>query len=300
MRRLLFAKALSPKFLIYSGLCFFFACQLNGQQASDTIKESLDFDGKSTIVVWNINGGIQVESHDSEEIKLEVERRYSAKNQALLEKAKKELKIKTTYYGDTLVIAIDPPCDERNRNWKKGWHGNVYWNGCEWDPKYEFYMSFKLKVPRKSNLILSTVHEGIIEVKNVSGDLCVNHVHGDIELSQVSGAVEARTIHGDIDLQYSNSPLKDASFYAHHGDIEMKLPSNSAAKLFFKSHDGDFFTDADENALKTINDTQQKTEGDQGQGITYRISNRSGVQLRNGETVIDFETWHGDVYVIEK
>ncbi|MEN0045564.1 MAG: DUF4097 family beta strand repeat-containing protein, partial [Bacteroidota bacterium] len=284
---------LSPKFLIYSGLLFLLSYQLHGQKTSDTIKENLDFEGKSTIVVWNINGGIQVESHDGNEINLEVTRTYTARNKTLLEKAKQELKVKTTYFGDTLVIAIDPPCDERNRNWKKGWHGNVYWNGCEWDPKYEFHMSFKLKVPRQSSLILSTVHEGLIEVKNVTGDLCVNHVHGDIDLKQVSGAVEARTIHGDIDLQYSSPPVKDAFFYAHHGDIEMKLPSNSAAKLFFKSHDGDFYTDADESALTAISDTRQKTEGDEEQGIIYRISNRSGVQLRNGETVIDFETWHG-------
>lgn len=283
---------------MYSCLSFLFACQLHGQSSSDTIDKTLDFAGKSTLVVWNINGGIEVESHIGDEVKLEIIRKYSAKSQALVEKAKEELKVKTVYYGDTLVVAIDPPCDERNRNWKKGWHGNVWWNGCEWNPKYEFYMSFKLKVPRRTNLILSTVHEGVIEVRNVTGDLCVNHVHGDIQLNQISGAVEAKTIHGDIDLQYSQVPKKDASFYAHHGDIEMKLPSNSAAKLFFKSHDGDFYTDADAKALKTINDTYQKVEGE-GNGLSYRLSNRSGVQLRGGTVVLDFETWHGDVYVRE-
>jgi len=288
------------KHLFYGMLLLLFSCQLSAQKASDTINKTLDFAGKSTIVVRNINGGIQVESHEGSEVQLEVIRTYSAKNQTLLEKAKQELKVETAYFGDTLVIALDPPCDESNTRWQKGWQGNIWWNGCEWNPRYEFYLTFKLKVPRNSDLMLSTIHEGIIEVKNVSGDLYVNHVHGDIQLSQISGAVEARTIHGDIDLQYSDSPTKDAAYYAHHGDIEVKLPSKSAAKLFFKSHDGDFFTDADENSLKTINDTRKKIEGNKEQGITYRISNRSGIQLRNGTTVLDFETWHGDVYVRER
>lgn len=274
------------------------------QTFSETIDETMSFaqlNESSLLQVYNFHGDIHIEGYDGSEVEISLKRNFSARAQSFIDRAKKELTLIKRLEGDTMFVGIEIPWEKVNPYTRNGrirsgfWHNNKYWN-----PPYEFRMDFTIRVPRKLHLMLHTVNEGDIQVRNVSGDMIVSHINGDITLENITGTTDAHTINGDIKLEYQQFPAGDSRYFTHNGDIEAVYPKNLKAKIYFSSSHGEFFTNIDDTDLtmEQIILKDENTHG--GKGIEYRIDGKTALNVRNGQRVLDFETYNGDVYVREQ
>lgn len=253
---------------------------------------------ESVLVLSNIHGKVSVEGYSGSEIQVEVFKTVKAKSKSIAQKGLEELKLAESFRGDTLEILLDFPW-EKDDGSKGRWSGKYGYhnNGWHWDPEYEFQLDFTIRVPRQINLDIATVNQGLVSVEDVKGHITANNVNGPIYLKQIEGKVKAKTINGDVELQYSALPRWDSQFYSHNGTIKFLSPEGLSARMFFKSFNGEFYTNLDRVVMgqEEVSKERQPMKN----GIQYSLNSRTPIICRNGKTVLEFETFNGDVYVEE-
>lgn len=281
-------------------------CMLNvlmAQSYSENVRQEIAFEtiaSGNVFYLANINGGIKVEGYDGEKIILEARKEVKAKTEERLQKSRTELSIGIIDRHDTIVVYVKGACgafDNRGRRAKKdNGRWNYHWNNCEYD--YDFKYDFTLKVPKNMNLYLSTINEGNVEVKDVSGSLVVNNVNGAISLSQIAGLAKVHTINGDVTLEYQDLPKEASSYYTLNGDINAMFPKGLKADMTFKSFNGDFYTNIEKLEYKQA--MVEKNETGKAGGLAYKVDSRSAISVGGGGVALDFETFNGDVFVKEQ
>ena len=269
------------------------------QVKEEAIKKEYSFEKNMQANVFqlsNINGFVKVEVHDQDNYLLEARKEIKAKTDERLELGMKEIGISLLDRYDTLIVFVSSPCHtfKEYEQGKKQRYGYAY-NDCE--SKYDYKINMTLKVPRNANLILRTDNNGDIEVKGVLGSLNVRNVNGAIILQDVAGKIIAHTINGDVDVNYSKNPSADSQYYTLNGDINANFRTGLAAKISFKSFNGEMYTNLP--SLKTL-PGEIKKERVEGDGIKFKIDERRTVQARNGDIMLDFETFNGDAIIKEK
>lgn len=253
---------------------------------------------QSVLLLDNIHGEVNIEGYSGNKIKVEVRKRVQADSKTQALKGLQELIIAESYRRDTIELVLDFP-------WKKVGQSQGTWfgkngfhrNGWQWNPDYEFQLDFTIKVPSQMKLDVSTVNKGDVRVEGVLGNLTINNVNGGIELVGVQGQVQAKTINGNIQVSYASLPQRASQFFSHNGTIRFSCPNGLSAKMYFKSHNGDFFTNIQSLVYGPQEATTQTVSDNS--GITYLLNSRSPLISRSGETMLEFETFNGDVYVEE-
>jgi DUF4097 and DUF4098 domain-containing protein YvlB len=278
----------------------------NAQQYSETIKKEFGFEKISdvnTLVVANINGNITVEGYDGDKVIVEVARWIGGKTEARLEKGKAELQLGIMDRADTIILYVQNGCNTfsygRSRN-RDGWHNgswNYDWNcsrsNC--DTEYDYKMDVTIKVPKRINLMTSTIKDGNINISKVAGGIKANNINGSIRLTDLQRETVASTINGDVDIDYTSNPGKDCRFYSLNGDINALFQKGLAAKLSFDSFNGEFYTNI--NRIDPLPANIEKSN--KGEGIRYKVNGNMYI-VGTGGPLLDFETFNGNVYLKEK
>lgn len=274
------------------------------QKETKTITKELSFPAGSTknlLVVDNINGSIHLEGYNGNSIMVEVKQTITAKMAENIQKGWQEITLGVIQKEEIIYLYMDYPCSNVNpasitkedlRNDK-----SFNWNNhCRWNPSYDYTLDFTIKVPNNTDIDISTINQGDIQVANVNGKIKVNNVNGGIKVDGIANSIHAHTINGDLILNYLKNPTTDSKYYTLNGDIKAGFIKGLAAKVYFKSFNGDFFTKIDE--IKKLPVEIEKSAG-KGNGISYKIGGRSAIQIRSGGPELNFETFNGDVYLSE-
>ncbi len=297
---------------ILVGLIVVMVIPVWGQVFTEKITRELQFEKKgvnNTIMIFNINGSVKVEGYSGDKVKIEVEKRITAKTEGRLEEGKEEIQLGVLDRADTLLVYVKGVCSEfgkrsankKGRNWQgkfRGWGYNWNdWRGSQNDceKKYDYTMNFTIKVPSGVSVFASTVNGGDVEISSVSGYVLADNVNGSIRLRNISGATNASTINGSVDLDYSGNPVGDSKYYTLNGDINANFQKGLAAQLTFKSFNGEFYSSVDDITPMAV--MVEKYE--KGEGIHYKV-NGDRYKVRQGGPLLDFETFNGDVYLKEK
>ncbi len=285
--------------LLLSGL-------MSAQQDTKIIKKSFTFASTSKdnmILIRNINGGIEVMEHDGNQAEMELELIIKGSSSAVRDRGFSEVKLGVIEKSKTIALYMDAPCSDidarsiSEEDLRKG-RFNQWVNNCQWHPKYDYRLNFKVKIPKGTNLEASTVNHGDVLIEGVSGKIRVNNVNGAIALHQVQGGIEAHTINGDLDVTYTSNPTEPSSYYSLNGDINTQFISGLSADALFKSFNGDFYTDIDQvEVLPVI--VEKEVSNEKG-GVKFKIGQNKGLKIRNGGVRLSFETFNGNVYVKEK
>ncbi|MEL6865296.1 MAG: hypothetical protein AAFP19_12795 [Bacteroidota bacterium] len=289
------------KIAISTLLLLCFLCHLSAQKSVVDIKQKLSFKQlktSSVLYLENINGSIEVQGYEGTEIILVAQKTIKAKRQKNVDFGMEELQIKSEERSDTLFVGMDIPCKDPQT-------GRIYrngrlfgdWTNCFWDPKYDFQLDYKVKVPRQLNLVLSTINRGDITVKQVDGRLSVCNINGEISLIDIKGATHVRAINGDIELRYTQNPQQASQYFSHNGNIRAYFQDGLSATMLFKSYQGEFYTDIEEIEVKE-NKISEKRELEDDE-LFIRLEGKTEIKARSGDVVLDFETFNGDIYVRE-
>jgi DUF4097 and DUF4098 domain-containing protein YvlB len=153
-----------------------------------------------------------------------------------------------------------------------------------------------VKVPvNTTGLEASTVNDGNIVVKDVSGQIEINNVNGWIHCDDASGSVVANTVNGDVVVNFKTvNPQAAMAFSTLNGKVDVTFPATLKAKLKLKAEQGDIFTDFDV-AIEKGQAGAEKT----GDSHMYKIAIEDWVygSVNGGGPEIMMKTTNGSVYV---
>jgi hypothetical protein len=247
----------------------------------------------STLVIYNINGLINIEGTSGNQVALDVDKQITARDKETLEEGKRAFKLAFEQKGDTIIAYIVEPFDSRpNRdvgrrnNWRNGDDRRIH---------YEFTLDFTVKVPRQINLNVSTVNHGDVTVKDVAGAMRVRNVNGAIRLTNARGMTDAHTINGNVEANYLASPPEKSSYYTLNGDIRVSYPATLSVDLQFKTFQGEFFTDFPEAQMLPVQVVKnQEKKGDK---TVYKLDKTTSIRIGTGGKAFQFETFNGNVYI---
>ena len=186
---------------------------------------------EKTVKIDNVFGSITVSGIQTAEARLEAKKSLRADSQDDLLKAEREVKLNMAEKDNLLDIYVDGPFRCRD--------GSVNWSDRDYIVTYDF----TLQVPEQTSLILKTVNDGDILVKNVKGDFTVRNVNGHIELQDIAGPVSCKTVNGRIRAAFREDPPSACAFTTVNGDLDVSFSPKLAADFQLKTLNGEIYTD---------------------------------------------------------
>jgi len=243
---------------------------------------------QNVLSIYNLSGSIKVESYTGDKVIMEIDEKMTAKNEAELEKGKKEFKMMFEQNEDTVLFYILEPYDTRAYLERRRERDSR-------EIKYHFTLDFVLKVPASMNLNVSTVTDGDVDIKDVSGKLSAFNVNGSIKISNARNTTNAHTINGNVTINYLENPKEESKYYTLNGDLRITYLPDLSADMEFKSMNGNFYTDFTNVEVLPIRIT--KTKEQEGSGTVYRLGKNRDLRIGNGGKTFKFETLTGNVYI---
>lgn len=266
---------------------------LNAQKKEyrEVIKKEIAFSNQTdhALVVKNVFGDVEVEGYNGNQILVEVEKIISAREQADLDLGKQELKLSIIEESSRVILHPDAPyADFDGENLNFNWCNNYN------EPSYGHILNFKIRVPNKIHVNVSTVNDGEVTVKNTRGDVVkAENINGGITLTNITGTTKVHCINGDVNISYATNPKSASEYYSLNGDITIAYQKALSASISFKSMNGEMYTDFDVN--KQFMKTDRTME--KGNKPKYRFEAKPVVQIGTGQVQFDFETLNGNVFI---
>ncbi|AHM61005.1 hypothetical protein D770_13755 [Flammeovirgaceae bacterium 311] len=245
------------------------------QQGSDQIAVPLTDPGKAgRLRVQSLHGGISVEGYNGKEVVV----RYTSESNRRNDKPEMENGMRRVS-DNQMGLEIR---EERNE---------VDVKVNSWTKRADL----TILVPRNFSLHLRTVNDGLIEVKDVQGELDISNVNGSVLLHNISGAAVVNTVNGEIEAFFADSPPNaPMSFTNVNGQIEIKLPAAARFNVKAKSQFGDVYTNFDMKMKQEAARAETTNTGG-----TYRVKIDNWVQgeVNGGGPEIYVKSLNGAIYI---
>ncbi len=260
-------------------------------QKGATIEKTFKFGDPGNpgeVVVDNVFGPIRVEGYGGSEVILVARKTIYAKDEARAAKAEEEVRLDIAEMENTIDVYVDGPFRDRYREE----HGIRRWR----DPGYEVHYDFAIRVPVRTNVDVSTVLKGDVEVRNVEGEFDVRNVSGRIRLADVSGSGTAKTVNGEVAVDFKRSPTRECSLKTINGDVVISLPEGTSADFRVKTFNGDVYSDFSVTSLPAKPAVREEKDGK----YVYRSDRFFGVRTGKGGPEIQMDTMNGDILIKKK
>jgi DUF4097 and DUF4098 domain-containing protein YvlB len=129
---------------------------------------------------------------------------------------------------------------------------NIHAEGPEPRDDYQWYVSFEIFVPRRSDLSL-TAHNGGISIRDVSGRIEFQTLNGGVSLSRVGGAVRGSTTNGGVHVELAGTRWEgeELNVRTTNGGVNLVMPDNYSAHLETSTVNGNVSSDVPLNLPMT-------------------------------------------------
>ena len=155
----------------------------------------------------NANGGVSIKGWERHEILVRAKIETRAPTQAEADQLAQQVRIETA----ALNIRAEGP-ESRN--------------------DYQWYVSYEIFVPTRSDLNLKA-HNGGISITDVSGRISFQTTNGGVSLSRVGGAVTGNTTNGGVRVELTGARWEGETLDVKttNGGVNLILPDNYSAHL---------------------------------------------------------------------
>jgi hypothetical protein len=163
-------------------------------------------------------------------------------------------------------------------------------------PMSEKLKGVTIKIPKgATKIILGTVQNGDIEVKDVSGEIEISNVNGSISATDISGSVVANTVNGEVVVKFKSVDAKaPMSFASLNGKVDVLFPADFKANVKLKSERGEIYSDFDIAVDKTQPKVEKSTEEHY---YSVRIEDWVYGKINGGGPEMMMKTMQGNIYV---
>lgn len=225
----------------------------------------ITLDPRDEVRVQSVNGGIEVESWDRDEIKVLAKVSVSRMSRGDAEELFEEIEIET----DDVIRATGPR--------KHGGFLGMF-KGRGWS------VSYRVWVPADTDLDLHTTNGGI-EVSDVAGSVETKTTNGSIKLYDVGGDVISGTTNGGIRVELAADDWKGKRIDLHttNGGIKVYLPDDFAGRVDVATTNGGISVD---HPVTIDSKRRNRLKGEIGGGGSAVLKARTtngGVSLRRAD-----------------
>ena len=160
---------------------------------------------------------------------------------------------------------------------------NIHAEGPESRNDYQWYVSYEIFVPRRSDLSL-TAHNGGISINDVSGRIGFKTMNGGVSLRRVGGAVSGSTTNGGVHVELAGPSWEGEmlNVTTTNGGVNLVMPDNYSAHIETSTVNGNVNSEFPLNVPMT----------DRG-----RLPKEISVDLGSGGPTIRATTTNGGVHV---
>ena len=257
-------------------------------QKKEDIQKTLKFADASRpgeVIVDNVFGSIKVEGYAGADVLLVAHKTIYARTEDKAARAAEEVTLDIKEKGRTVDIYVDGPFRDRDRD-RRGFHS---WR----DPGYEVHYAFELKVPFRTDVAVSTVTDGDVEVAGVEGEFDVHNVNGKLRLTEVAGSGTAETVNGVLTAGFKTAPTGPCALKTINGDLVISLPTGASADFRLKTWNGQVYSDFDVTPLPGRSPVREKGQGK----FVYKSDRSFGVRAGQGGPEISLDTMNGDILI---
>jgi len=116
---------------------------------------------------------------------------------------------------------------------------NIHAEGPESRDKYQWYVSYEIFVPRRSDLSL-TANNGGISISDVAGKINFKTMNGGVSLRRVGGAVEGSTMNGGVSVELTGTSWQGEmlNVTTTNGGVTLTVPDNYSAHIETRTVNG--------------------------------------------------------------
>lgn len=230
--------------------------------------------------ISNIWGNVRVRPGADGEIKITVDEKRTASDQAMFDRSKVLLKLDTFADANGVSITVG---DRKER-----WHYWDHCDGCRVDYQFE------VVVPVGTILDVGTVMDGRIDVDGVNGKVSARNVNGPIAVAGMQDCDEVNSVNGKVDLSFVNSPGEDCSIETINGDVTLNMPAGSGLNVALDIFNGKIVSEFATDTYAVPAEVEY--EEDNG-AHRYRIQQAAGLRLEGGGPTFTISSMNGDVRI---
>jgi DUF4097 and DUF4098 domain-containing protein YvlB len=200
------------------------------------------------------NGGIEIEAWTGQQVEVVARLSASAPSEGRAEELVRGVDIS----ADSERIAASGPDTGRRESWA---------------------VSYRLRVPRDTDLALRTTNGGI-EIAGVDGDIDFRTTNGGVDLADLAGNVRGRTTNGGLRVELGGAAWSGEGLDVQttNGGVTLMIPENYSAELELATTNGRVNVDFPITVQGRIGRQMRTTLGDGGRPLRA-VTTNGGVRV---------------------
>ena len=165
------------------------------------------------------NGGISIKGWERNEVLVRSRIQTQAPTQAEADQLAKEVRVETAGLS-------------------------IHAEGPQTRDDYQWYVSYEIFVPRRSDLSLQA-HNGGISISDVSGRIDFKTLNGGVSLRRVGGTVRGSTTNGGVHVELAGARWdgEELNVKTTNGGVNIQMPNNYSAHLETSTVNGNVSSD---------------------------------------------------------
>jgi hypothetical protein len=233
------------------------------------------------LVIDNIWGNVRVRSGGAtREIAVTISEKRSAPTQELFDLSKEtiHLDVQADAAGVSMIVAKpDSQMGRRDR--------------CR-DCRVEY--QFEVTVPQGTQVDVSTVTDGGIDVAGTGGPVNASNVNGPVAAKDLRDCAQIESVNGAVDVSFARSPSQDCSIKTINGDITLTVPGSAGLDAALSMMQGKVVSEFDLEPLALPAKVEQRNEDGR---FVYHLAQAAGIRLGKGGPTFSIESLNGDLRI---
>ena len=238
--------------------------------------------GVPRLLIDNIWGNVRVRTGTAREITVTVNERRSAPNQELFELSKQTIFLDVQADSEGVAMVVGKPEDSTARPRVNRCRG------CRVDYQFE------VTVPPGTQIDVSTVTDGSIDVVGGGGAVTASNVNGPVAVTELQDCAEIESVNGTGEVSFARAPSHDCSIKTINGDITLTVPGGAGLDAALSVMQGNIVSEFDLEPLPLPAKVERRTEGGR---FVYHIEQAAGIRLGSGGPTFSIESLNGDLRI---
>lgn len=233
------------------------------------------------LVIDNIWGNVRVRTGTAREIAVTVDEKRSAPTEELFELSKQTIYLDVQADAGGVAMVVGKPDDMvRPRI-----------NRCR-DCRVDY--QFEVTVPPGTQIDVSTVTDGSIDVAGAGGPVSASNVNGPVAVTNLQDCAQIESINGAVDVSFVHAPSRDCSIKTINGDITLTVPGGAGFDASLSMMQGKVVSELDLEPLALPAKVERKNESGR---FVYHVEQAAGIRLGKGGPTFSIESLNGDLHI---
>jgi hypothetical protein len=233
------------------------------------------------LLIDNIWGNVRVRIGTAREIAVIVDERRSAPSQELFELSKQTIFLDVRADGEGVAMVVGKQDETARPRINRC-------RGCRVDYQFE------VTVPPGTQIDVSTVTDGSIEVAGGGGAVSASNVNGPVAVKDLQDCAQIESVNGAVEVAFARAPSRDCSIKTINGDITLTVPGGTGLDAALSVMQGSVVSEFDLEPLALPAKIDQRTEEGR---LVYHIEQAAGIRLGTGGPTFSIESLNGDLRI---